>query len=313
MANHHDEPTLGRSVSRRDLLRVGGIAGLALPAAGLLAACGSSPSANATAGTSSAGDPLLAKVRKAGVINIGLANDPPASIINPNGTVSGLGPVMVERIMKNLGVPKVKGEVATFGELIPGLQAGRWDMIGGVISVTKARCAVVLYSDPFQYNGLEFAYYPSDLSPAPKTVADIVNRGLVAGFNSGSAYIAYCESKGMSASKVVQFPDTPSLLAALQERRIQVVVSDTGSLTLTPQQVKQYPFHHVDYPKDGPFICGALAFRPSDKAFAEAFGKQFTALKQNGVFARISKEFQSPPFPKNLAPLTAKQACSRVS
>ncbi|HEX4211829.1 MAG TPA: transporter substrate-binding domain-containing protein [Candidatus Dormibacteraeota bacterium] len=302
----------GRGVSRRDLLRMGGIAGLALPAAGLLAACGSSPSTSSTT-ASSAGDPLLAKVRKAGVINIGLANDPPASIINPNGTVSGLGPVVVEKIMKKLGVPKVKGEVATFGELIPGLQAGRWDMIGGVISVTKARCAVVLYSDPFQYNGLEIAYFPDAVSPAPKTIADVVSRGLTAGFNSGSAYIAYCQSKGMSASKVVQFPDTPSLLAALQEKRIQVVVSDTGSLTLTAQQVKQYPFHHVDYPKDGPFICGALAFRPSDKVFAEAFGKEFTALKQSGEFAKISKEFDSPPFPKNLAPLTAKQACSRVS
>src|SRR3984893_17171960 len=119
---------------RQSLLKRLAVFGVAL----VVAACGGSN----TATSSTPGNDLLSKVKAAGVINIGLANDPPASIINPDGSVSGEGPVVVQMIMKKLGVAQVHGIVGTFGELVPGLQAGRWDMIGGVIAVAKGRCAV---------------------------------------------------------------------------------------------------------------------------------------------------------------------------
>jgi polar amino acid transport system substrate-binding protein len=273
-----------------------------------VAACGGS---NTTGGSSS--NDLLSKLRKSGTINIGLPNDPPASIINPDGSVSGEGPVTVEKIMVELGIAHVHGIVGTFGELVPGLQAGRWDMIGGVISVTKARCAVVNYSDPFQFNGLEIAYYSNVVNPAPTSVADVVKRGLTVGFNSGSAYIAYAESKGLSADKVSQFPDTPSLLDALQTHRVQVVISDTGSLLLTPAQMQKYNFQHLDYPPDGPFLAGAVAFRKSDTTLYNAFQQKFRALKASGEFQKIADQFGFPPFPASLQNVTAAEACQRVS
>jgi polar amino acid transport system substrate-binding protein len=295
------------SVSRRDFLRTATVAGLALPAVDLIAACGGGSS------SSSSSNDLLSRLKKAGEINIGLANDPPASIINPDGSVSGEGPVTVQMIMKKLGIAKVKGTVATFGELVPGLQARRWDMIGGVIAMTKARCGVVQYSDPFQYNGLEIAYFPDAVSPAPTSLGDVIKRGLVAGFNSGSAYIQYSQSKGMAADKIVQFQDTSALLDGLATKRIQVIVSDTGSLLLTPEQVQKYPFKHLDYPPDGPFLAGAVAFRPEDKTLYQAFAREFSALKSSGEFDKIAKQFNFPPFPANLKNTTAAEACSKVS
>jgi len=299
--------------SRRRFLEVAGLAVLTMPAADLLAACGGSSSTGSSGASPGATDGSLAKLKKAGIVNIGMANDPPASIINPDGTVSGQGPQTVQTIMKRLGVPKVNGIVATFGELVPGLQAGRWDMIGGVISVTKARCAVVQYTDPFEYNGLEIAYYANTVSPAPTSLGDVIKRGLVAGFNSGSAYIAYAQSKGMSQDKIIQFQDTPALLAGLQTKSVQVVVSDTGSLLLTPDQVQKYNFQHLDYPPDGPFLAGALAFRPADKSLYDAFQKEFRAMKASGEFDKISKQFGFPTFTADLKNVNADQACQRVA
>lgn len=293
------------SVSRRELLKVAGVAGLALPTVGFLTAFGGSAS-----GPASEPDPLLARVKKAGVINVGVANDPPATIINPDGSLTGQGPVTVQRIMKRLGVPKVKGISATFGELVPGLQAGRWDMIAGVISVTAPRCAVIQYSPPFEATPFEIAYYPSVVSPAPKTVADVIHRGYTAGFSQGSAYIQFCESKGMDAGKVVQFPDTTSLLLALKSKRVQVIVGDTGSFNFTPAVMKQNPFHALIGPSDGPFAAGAVAFRKTDSAFAKAFDEQFAKMKASGEFNKISKEFRFPPLPKQYEQMTAKQACT---
>lgn len=298
-------------VSRRDstshqrIRRRVALAGLGL----LMVACGSA--SQATSGA--AGSDLLSKLKAAGVINIGLANDPPASIINPDGTVSGEGPVAVQMIMRQLGIPSVHGIVGTFGELVPGLLAGRWDMIGGVISVTKARCAVVQYTDPFQFNGIELAWFPQDLTQAPVSIADVGKRGLTVGFNSGSSYIALAEGLGVAQDKVLQFPDTATLLDALKSKRIQVIMSDTGSLTLTPAQVQEYPFQHLDYPPDGPFIAGALAFRKTDTTLYNAFQTKFRAMKASGEFNKIAAQFQFPPIPAKYTNLTPAQVCAKVT
>ena len=297
-----------KELSRRGFLRgmvAVGAAGLALPAMGLIEACGGTPS-------TSGGNDLLSKIKKAGVINIGLANDPPASIMNPDGSVSGQGPVTVQRIMQRLGVPKVHGIVATFGDLVPGLQAGRWDMIGGVISVTKARCALVQYTDPFEFNGMEIAWYPDAVPQAPTSIGDVGTRGLIAGFNQGSAYIAVAKGLGVQDGKIQQFPDTAALLEALRTKRIQVIISDTGSLTLTDAQKAKYTFQHLDYPPDGPFIAGALAFRKTDKTLFDAFESEFKKMKDSGEFDQISAQFQFPPLPADKKDLTPDQVCAKV-
>lgn len=186
-------------------------------------------------------------------------------------------------------------------------------MIGGVISVTKARCAVVQYTDPFQFNGIEIAWFPSALPQAPTSIGDVGKRGLTVGFNSGSSYIALAEGLGVAQDKVLQFPDTGTLLAALKAKRIQVIISDTGSLTLTPAQVSQYPFQHLDYPPDGPFIAGALAFRKTDTTLYNAFQKAFRAMKASGEFDKIAKQFSFPPIPAQYANLTPEQVCAKVT
>jgi polar amino acid transport system substrate-binding protein len=293
------------SLSRRQVLKAVGAAGLALPAVGFLTAFGGSASVPA-----SEPDPLLSKLKKAGFINVGVANDPPATIINPDGSLTGQGPVTVQRIMKRLGVPKLKGVSATFGELVPGLEAGRWDMIAGVISVTAPRCAVIQYSAPLEATPFEIAYYPDAVSPAPKTLADVIHRGYTAGFSQGSAYIQFCENKGMDPSKVVQFPDTTSLLLALKTKRVQVIVGDTGSFNFTSEVMKQNPFHALVGPSDGPFAAGAVAFRKTDGAFANAFNEQFAKMKASGEFNQISKQFRFPPLPKKYESMTAKEACT---
>jgi polar amino acid transport system substrate-binding protein len=298
-----------RELSRRGFLRgvvTVGAAGLAMPAIGLIEACGGTSS-----GTNEGND-LLSKVKKAGVINIGLANDPPASIMNPDGSVSGQGPATVQKIMAKLGVPKVHGIVATFGDLVPGLQAGRWDMIGGVISVTKARCAIVQYTDPFEFNGMEIAWYPNVVSQAPTSIGDVGKRGLIVGFNAGSAYIAIAKNLGVQDSKIQQFPDTAALLEALKSKRIQVIISDTGSLLLTADQQAKYPFQHLDYPPDGPFIAGALAFRKSDKTLFDAFQAEFKKMKDSGEFDQISAQFQFPPLPADKKNLGPDEVCAKV-
>jgi polar amino acid transport system substrate-binding protein len=93
--------------------------------AGVLAA--SSGKAWAQAAGPSQG--LLGRLQAAKKATVGLVNQLPGSVLNPDGTLDGLAPTFAKLIMGRLGVPDVQGIAATYGELIPGLQAGRWDFI----------------------------------------------------------------------------------------------------------------------------------------------------------------------------------------
>jgi polar amino acid transport system substrate-binding protein len=117
---------------------------------------------------------------------------------------------------------------------------------------------------------------------------------------------------GVQDSKIQQFPDTAALLEALRTKRIQVIISDTGSLTLTDAQKAKYTYQHLDYPPDGPFIAGALAFRKTDKTMYDAFESEFRKMKDSGEFDQISAQFQFPPLPADKKDLTADQVCAKV-
>ena len=118
---------------------------------------------------------------------------------------------------------------------------------------------------------------------------------------------------GVKNDKVLQFPDTAALLEALKTKRVQVILSDTGSLNLTAAQVAKYPYQHLDYPSDGPFLAGAVAFRKTDTTIYDAFQKELRAMKASGEFDRVAAQFQFPPLPDNLKNTTADEACSKVA
>jgi len=120
----------------------------------------------------SAGDGLLARLRKANKVTVAIANQPPYSWLLPDGSLDGLAPTLTKLIMGRLGVSNVTGIVANYGELIPGLQAGRWDFISASLTISKARCAQVAYSDPNVFDGGSFVSIKSDLPDPPKTLKD---------------------------------------------------------------------------------------------------------------------------------------------
>src|SRR5689334_18100895 len=93
-----------------------------------LAAAGAFALTTGPAIAQSSGSGILARARKAGSIKISMTNGAPYGILMPDGTVSGVSPTIVRIIMERLGVPKVEGIITTYGQMIPGLLAGRWDM-----------------------------------------------------------------------------------------------------------------------------------------------------------------------------------------
>ncbi|MFI8321702.1 ectoine/hydroxyectoine ABC transporter substrate-binding protein EhuB [Streptomyces sp. NPDC085529] len=125
-------------LSRRHLL----VGAVAVP--GLLTAC-----SRTEAGTGApAGDAdLLERLRKQGHVRVGFAGEAPYGF-QDGGELAGEAPTLHREIFTALGVPELRPTLTEFGTLIPGLLAGRFDVVSAGMAITPERCGKVAFSEP---------------------------------------------------------------------------------------------------------------------------------------------------------------------
>ena len=118
-----------RLISRRGLMTISR-RGLAILAAGL---------ATATMIGAAHAETTLEKAKREGYIRVGFANEAPYGFATPDGKLTGESPEVVKAILDKMGIKQVDGVLTEFGPLIPGLQAGRLDIIAAGILPVRAK------------------------------------------------------------------------------------------------------------------------------------------------------------------------------
>lgn len=243
-----------------------------------------------------AAEGLLARLKTAGVLKIGIADNIPWSKLNPDGTLTGIAPLTVEAVAKRLGIAKVEATVGSYGQLVPGLLAGRWDMVGASLTISPERCEQVLFVDPF-YRGdettyagyLAGTYKPTEL---PKSIVDIAKRFDRIGISSGSAELPYWQ-KAMEIAgtkpEMVQFTDPQLMIEGLLTKRVPIVSADSKTMQLLQKTRGGFEITPVDslHPNRG----SGGAVRKEDADFREQFVKEQRELKKSGEIKKILAEF----------------------
>jgi polar amino acid transport system substrate-binding protein len=248
-------------------------AGLLLAGLAAAAACGHDD-----------GRSTLARLRQDGVVRIGYANEAPYAFQDPaTGRVTGEAPEIARVVFAAMQVPRIEGVLTEFGSLIPGLQAGRFDVIAAGMYVTPARCAQVAFSEPSYSVGEAFvvaAGNPKDLH-GYEDLRD--TPGATLGVVTGAIERTYARAVGIPDDRVVTFPDAPSALAGVAAGRVDAY----GGTALTVQDLvdKAPPGVERARPFTDPVIngrsvrgYGAFAFRRDDRALLAAFNQHLSAF-----------------------------------
>lgn len=222
------------------------------------------------------GADFLAQLRASKVARIGIANQPPFSGMDPTGKLAGLTPLVAQAVMERLGVPKLQATVATYGELVPGLMAGRWDFIGAALNVTKERCTRVLFSDPVLFDGGSLVMLKGALSEPPRLVAEVGKRNLMLGVQGGGAHARMLPELGVPAANILQFTSDTSIIDALVAKRIQVAFGSSSGLKNAYRQ-RGLAVDVVFPVADDPAHASANAFRPGDTELQAAFNRELQA------------------------------------
>ena len=223
----------------------------------------------------------LERIRSSGEVTVAIADEAPYGY-REGDRVTGEAPeiarVILERIHPGIEIEWVSTD---FGQLIPGLQEGAFDIAAAGMFITPERCASVAFSDPTYVVGEAFAVHegnPKDLTDYPS----ISNRedarvGLIA----GTVEYNYAVVTGIPADRAPLYRSFAKALEALKAGEVDAI----GLTSLSAQSlVEGEPGLEATaqfFPSlDGEEIkgYGGFAFRYDDQDLRAAFDEELAAF-----------------------------------
>ncbi|QDU96689.1 ectoine/hydroxyectoine ABC transporter substrate-binding protein EhuB [Lignipirellula cremea] len=235
--------------------------------------------------SSSANQDTLEQLRETGVVRIGYANEAPYGYLDTaRGEITGEAPEIARYVLHEMGAKRVESVVTEFGSLIPGLKAGRFDVIAAGMYITPSRCREIAFSDPTYCIGEAFvvqAGNPLDLHSFEDVAATEAARIGVVG---GAIEDSYAQAVGVPEGRIVRFPDNISALTGVWTGRIDafaataLTVHDLVQKADSPLIERATPFS--DPVIDGVVAkgYGAFGFRQQDAAFRREFNQRLRLL-----------------------------------
>ena len=256
-----------------------------------MAAGASALMAIVAAAPASADENKLEELKEQGFARVAIANEPPFTAVAADGKVSGAAPDVAREVFKRLGVGDIVASISEYGAMIPGLQAGRHDVITAGLFMKPERCAAVAYSQPILCDAEAFALKkgnPLDLK-SYKDIAD--NPDAKIGAPGGGTEEKLALEAGVPRDRVIVVPDGQSGLKMLQDGRIDVYSLPVLSINDLVSKAND-PNIEVVAPVEGaPVYCDGAAFRKGDEALRDAFDVELAKLKESGEFAKIIEPY----------------------
>ena len=221
----------------------------------------------------------LEQAKEQGFIRVGFANEAPYGYATPDGKLTGESPEVVRAVLAKMGIAQVDGVLTEFGSLIPGLQAGRFDIIAAGMFVNPKRCEQIQFSEPTYGIGQAFLVAEGN----PKGIVDYGSIGetpdMKLAVMSGAVEAGYARDSGVAEDQLLILPDQSSLVAAVKAGRADAAaltalsIADMASKNEGVESTK--PFGEVA----GKSVVGhgAVGFRKEDTDLYEAFN---AALKE---------------------------------
>jgi len=234
----------------------------------------------------------LEKVKKRGVLIVGMeaAYVPYESF--KDGKIVGYDPDIITIMAKNLGVKARLVDTAWAG-IIPALYAGKFDCVISAMTITKARAAKVAFSMPYADASNVILLRADD--DRIKTAYDL--SGKVIGVQLGSAaaqiiqsFAAKLKAKGLPGyANVKQYDHYPEAYQDLLDKRVDAVVNSKSTLMVVmldaPGKFKILPGISDIHAYFG------MAFRKQDTALLAFVNGQLAELKKDGELAKLQMKW----------------------
>ena len=242
-------------------------------------------------GSSVADENKLEELKAQGFARVAIANEPPFTAVGADGKVSGAAPDVARVIFQKLGVPEIVASISEYGAMIPGLQAGRHDVVTAGLFMKPERCAAVAYSEPVLCDAEAFLLKKGN----PKgfqSFADIAKdpTGTIGAPGGGTEEKLALEA-GVPRERVIVVPDGQSGLKMLQDGRIDVYSLPVLSINDLASKANDPNLEVIAPVQGAPVCCDGAAFRKGDEALRDAYDVELAKMKESGEFAKIIEPY----------------------
>ncbi|REB08575.1 ectoine/hydroxyectoine ABC transporter substrate-binding protein EhuB [Sporosarcina sp. BI001-red] len=249
----------------------------------VLAACGEDSSGS-----------KLEDLKEKGVVKVGFANEKPYAY-EEDGELQGAAVAIAKAVFENLGIDEVDGKLSEFGNLIPGLGAGKFDVITAGMAITPDRCGNVAFGEPeIKYgeglivekgNPMNLMSY-KDIAANPEVKVAVM---------SGATEKEFMIKEGVAESQIMMVPDIPASFSAVESGRATVTTGTemTIKMALESANIDKLEFvNEFEQPEiEGVPSYGAAAFLNEDDELREAYNAELKKMKENGEIAALIEPF----------------------
>lgn len=290
------------SRSRRNALSTAAIGATVLLT---LTACGSADDSDSTADGEGNGRE---------VFTIGIAGEVPYSYLNDSGDPEGATVALAERIFGEEMGFEVEADLVNWDNLIPGLQAERFDAISAGMSITPDRCSEAAFAEPeIMYTtalvveeGNPFDVYTlDDVQAAMENGEDITLSVLTAGIEANYATEMGLDYQGVGSAdeglEMVQ--GGRSDVFAMTAISLNQMAEDANGVEVTEGFVQE-----INGVKQ--YGAGSTVFRLDDTETLDEYNEHLAALKESGELLEILSDYgfteaEVPPMD-----MTAQDLCA---
>lgn len=236
----------------------------------------------------------LAQIRERGTIRIAVANEIPYGYTDLSGEAKGAGPDVARHIVKALGIENIKWETASFSALIPGLKAGRFDMVAAEMAILPQRCQQVLFSEPNTSYG-EGLLVASGNPKNIRSFQQFSQAGMKVAIMSGADQLEMLQALGVPESNMVTIANNADAISTVATGRADAYAAT--SLTVTELAAKSDKVEQAADFSD-PVIggtpvrsWGAFTFAQGSEPLQQAVNKALAAFKKTDEWKTILRNY----------------------
>jgi polar amino acid transport system substrate-binding protein len=259
----------------------------------------------------------LEKIKDQGSIRLGFANENPFSYTTAKGELAGVDVDILRHILADMGVQEIEGGLTTFGDLLPGLQEGRFDLVASAIYIKPERRAVAAFGEPLYIQGdgiVVVAGNPKNIHGYADVAADpTIKLGYPTG---GTGPSDNAKAMGVSEGQLIDFPDTATGFAAIKEGRVDGYATVGMNIEMALREMKDPELERAD-PFEQPVVDGkvrygitSFAVRLDDQDLLDALNQRLLAFRGTPEYLTILQKHGMTAAELPPADMTTAEICA---
>jgi polar amino acid transport system substrate-binding protein len=278
-----------------------------LVAAALLAGCSKTETGT---GAPAGGGSTLDKVKEAGTINVGFANERPYAY-RDGEELLGEAPAIHSYIFDQIGGVELEPNLFEFGSLIQALNADRVDVVSAGMFITPERCAEAAFSNP-EYVATTALMVEKGNPQELSDYDSVISSGATLAVMNGAVEADDATGSGVPEDQIQIVADQQSGLDAVKSGRADAFALTAISLRSLAESDSSVEVTEGFIPVvDGEEVIGAGAavFRQEDDELREAFNAELAKIIESGKWLELVEPYGFTEAEMPDPSLTAEELC----